>query len=159
MESLAMDSADKKILLELQKDSSLAISELADKVGMSPSACHRRIKLLEEKNIITGYAAKLSAKELGYRLVFIVEISLNSQSKDILEQFEKAVSRTPEILECHLMAGSADYIIKVASTGPEDFERIHRECLSSLPEVSRIHSSMILRTVREWSGYSIEQLR
>lgn len=151
-----MDKVDRRILMALQEDCRQPIAELADKVALSPSACHRRIKLLEEKGILQGYVARLDGKKLGYSIEFFIEISLSSQSQDILKEFEDAAKRIPEILECHLMAGDADYILRVAARSTEDYERIHRDRIAQLPYVSRIHSSLVLRSVRQWAGYAVD---
>jgi Lrp/AsnC family transcriptional regulator, leucine-responsive regulatory protein len=151
-----MDKVDRRILMALQEDCRQPIAELADKVALSPSACHRRIKLLEEKGILQGYVARLDGKKIGYSIEFFVEITLSSQSQTILKEFEDAAKRVPEILECHLMAGQADYILRVAAKSTEDYERIHRDRVAQLPGVSRIQSSLVLRTVRQWSGYAVD---
>ncbi|PLX32930.1 MAG: AsnC family transcriptional regulator [Hyphomicrobiales bacterium] len=151
-----MDRIDRRLLKALQEDCRQPISELAALVALSPSACHRRIKLLEERGVLEGYVARLNGKKMGYLIEFFVEVSLYSQSQDILRQFEDAARRVPEILECHLMTGQADYMLKVAARSTEDYERIHRDCIAQLPNVSRIQSSLVLRTVRHWSGYAVD---
>ncbi len=151
-----MDRIDRKLLKTLQEDCRQPIAELAAKVALSPSACHRRIKLLEERGILEGYVARLNGKKVGYLIEFFIEVSLHSQSQDILRGFEDAAQRVPEILECHLMTGQADYMLKVAARSTEDYERIHRDCIAQLPHVARIQSSLVLRTVRHWSGYAVD---
>ncbi len=156
METQNLDRIDRRLLKALQEDCRQPISELAALVALSPSACHRRIKLLEERGVLEGYVARLNGKKMGYLIEFFVEVSLYSQSQDILRQFEDAARRVPEILECHLMTGQADYMLKVAARSTEDYERIHRDCIAQLPNVSRIQSSLVLRTVRHWSGYAVD---
>ncbi|PLX37852.1 MAG: AsnC family transcriptional regulator [Hyphomicrobiales bacterium] len=150
-----MDRTDKKILQALQRDCRQSVADLAERVGLSPSACHRRVKQLEEQGLIAGYGAHLDRRKLGYTMEFFVEISLASQSEDALRAFEDAVRRVPEILECHLMSGVADYFLRIAATGPDAYERIHRERLGRLPGVAKIQSSLVLRTIQPWAGYPV----
>ena len=150
-----LDKIDKIILVELQRKATLPIAELADRAGLSPSSCHRRVKLLEKAGIITGYAATLDGKALGLNNEFFVEVSLGSQTEEAFEKFEKAVQRVAEILECHLMSGQFDYLLRVAAADAADYERIHRTKLSRLPGLQRLQSSLALRAIKSWSGYPI----
>lgn len=152
---MQLDQINRRILAELQVDCRLAIADLADRVGLSPSSCHRRVKQLEEAGIISGYVARLEPRALGYTLEFFVEVALRSQSDKALAAFEKAVAASPEILECHLMAGGTDYLLRVVATDAADFERIHRERLARLPNVARLESHLAIRTVRRWTGYPV----
>ncbi|MCW2310129.1 Lrp/AsnC family transcriptional regulator [Rhodobium gokarnense] len=151
----SLDRADRKILAILQTNCRISIAEIAEEIGLSPSACHRRIKLLEEAGIVESYVARLSPQALGFSMVVFVEISLSSQSEAALSKFEAAIDAAPEILECHLMAGPADYLIRVAAKDPADYERIHRELIARLPGVARVQSNFSLRTVRAWRGYKV----
>ncbi len=148
-----MDAIDRSLLRALQADSSRSIATLADSVGASSSGCHRRIKSLEEAGIITGYSALLDPQRLGLKLHAFVEISLESQSRTAMEQFEAAVAGFDDILECHLTSGTADYIVRIAARDLEHFDSIHRECLSLLPGVSSMRSSFAIRTIKRWKGY------
>lgn len=150
-----MNETDARILSILQADGRASAAEIGDRVGLSVSATHRRVKLLEEAGVIERYAAVLDGKALGYTTDFYVEISLQSQSEAVLEAFEAAVRRSPDIVECHLMTGSFDYLLRIATKGPEDYERVHRHSLSALPGVMRMQSSLVLRTVRAWEGYRV----
>jgi Lrp/AsnC family transcriptional regulator, leucine-responsive regulatory protein len=105
--------------------------------------------------VITGYNAALDRKALGLANEFFVEVSLTGQSEDTLEKFEKAVQRVPEILECHLMSGQFDYLLRVVAKDTEDYERIHRTKLSRLPGLQRIQSMLALRTIKDWGGYPV----
>ncbi|MEM1048270.1 MAG: Lrp/AsnC family transcriptional regulator [Pseudomonadota bacterium] len=151
-----LDSIDKRILTALQKDCRMSIADLAEMAGLSASACHRRVRLLEERHIIDGYTARLDGRRLGYAMEFFVEISLDRQSEDALETFEAAVRRVPEILECHLMTGQFDYLLRIGVVDHADYERIHRDRLSRLPGTVRIQSSLALRAVKPWRGYPID---
>jgi Lrp/AsnC family transcriptional regulator, leucine-responsive regulatory protein len=152
---MVVDQLNLRILRELQRDCRLSVAELGERVGLSASACHRRVKQLEDAGIITGYAARLDPRALGYTLEFFVEVSLKSQSDKALDGFERAVRSSPEILECHLMAGGTDYLLRIVASDSTDFERIHRERLAKLPNVARLESHLAIRTVRAWSGYPV----
>ena len=156
MKHREFDKTDKIILAELQRNAQRPITDLAAKAGLSPSSCHRRVKLLEEAGVIISYTANLDRAALGLANEFFVEVSLVAQTGEAFEKFEKAVQRVPEILECHLMSGQFDYLLRVAATDAADYERIHRSRISRLPGVQRIQSSLALRTVKGWAGYPIE---
>lgn len=149
------DPINLRLLKELQRDCRLSLAELGQRVGLSPSACHRRVQQLEDAQIIAGYGARLDPRRLGYAMEFFVEVSLKSQSDKALAAFERAVAARPEILECHLMTGGSDYMLRIVALDAGDFERIHRECLSGLPNVARLVSHLSIRTVRPWTGYPI----
>lgn len=149
------DPLNIRLLKELQRDCRLSLAELGQRVGLSASACHRRVQQLEEAGIIVGYGARLDVRKLGYAMEFFVEVSLKAQSDKALDAFERAVRAAPEILECHLMTGGSDYLLRIVAADALDFERIHRECLSSLPNVARLESHMSIRTVRPWTGYPV----
>ncbi len=148
-----MDRIDRKILERLQRDSTQPISALAEQVGLSPSACHRRVKALETSGIIRGYVAQLDPQELGLKQQAYVEITLTSQSRDAMDRFEEAVAGFDDILECRLMSGNADYLLRVAASDLAQFDAIHRNCLARLPGVSAMRSSFVIRTIKRWSGY------
>ncbi|MBG1231998.1 Lrp/AsnC family transcriptional regulator [Aestuariivirga litoralis] len=149
------DKSDKIILAELQRRATMPLAELAEKAGLSASSCHRRVKLLEEQGVIIGYAARLDGRALGLANEFFCEVSLTAQTEEAFEKFEKAVQRTPEILECHLMSGQFDYLLRVAAADASDYERIHRTKLSRLPGLQRLQSSLALRAVKSWGGYPV----
>ena len=148
-----IDRLDRKILAQLQLNCRRPIAEISELVGLSLSACARRISLLEEKGFIEGYSARLSPEKLDLNMMFLLEITLNSQSELALQEFETAALRHEEVLECHLMTGDSDYLIKVAAKDRADFEELYRRSISTLPHVSRIQSSLIMKTVKPWSGY------
>ncbi|MBH0114774.1 Lrp/AsnC family transcriptional regulator [Novosphingobium sp. YJ-S2-02] len=150
-----MDRTDRALLAALQADSSRSVAELSERVHLSPSACHRRIKALEEQGVIAGYVARLDARKIGLPAEVMVEITLNSQSSEAMERFERAVCDFDDILECNLMSGGADYQLRVAAAGLDHYERIHRDCLSRLPGVSSMKTSFSLRRVKRFAGYSV----
>lgn len=143
----AMDTIDAAILRVLQQNGRIANAELAEKVGLSASACSRRVDILEKSGVISGYHARLSHKALDYRIMVIVHISLSGQFAKTLTEFEAAVKLCPNVLVCYLMSGEYDYILRVAAKDLEDYERIHRDWLSALPHVVKINSSFSLREI------------
>lgn len=149
---MQLDSIDRHLLRLIQRDSRQSVQELGDAVGLSASACHRRLRALEAAELVSGYRADLNARKLGFSMMFFIEISLDSQGGPILEKFEAAVRDAPEVLECHLMAGQADYILRLVCRDHEDFERVHRRLLARLPGVAKVHSNMSIRTVKERTG-------
>ena len=142
-----IDATDRRILTALQREGRISNADLAQKISLSPSACHRRVQRLEEAGFIAGYVALLDPRRLGRTTTVFVEITLSGQADELLDVFEKAVRAIPDVLECHLMAGTADYLLKVMAEDTDDFARIHRQHLSRLPGVRQMHSSFALRTV------------
>lgn len=143
---MPFDKIDTAILNALQEDGRLTNVQLADKVGLSESACLRRVKALDASGVITHYAAHLDAATVGLPGTVFVRVSLASQREEKLLRFEDAVRHVPEVMECYLMSGDVDYIIRVAVKDAPDYERLHHT-LTSLPGVDRVHSSFALRTV------------
>ena len=153
---MPLDAIDRRILETLQKQGRLSNQELSERVGLSPSASHRRVQRLEEEEgYIKGYVALLDPRKLGRTTTVFVEITLAGQADEVLDAFEKAVARIPEVLECHLMSGSADFLLKVAALDTEDFARIHRRSLATIPGVQGIQSSFALRTVRQTTALPV----
>ena len=142
-----LDRLDKKLLSLLQADGRISNTELAQRIGLSQSACLRRVQRLEEAGVIEAYGALLSAAKLGKPETVFIEITLAGQSEAMLDAFERAVAANPEILECHLMAGEYDYLLRVAVADSADYERLHRKQLTTLPHVARIHTHFALRRV------------
>ncbi|WBU61872.1 Lrp/AsnC family transcriptional regulator [Paracoccus albus] len=144
-----IDAIDRRILRVIQKQGRITNAELAAQVNLSASACHRRLQRLEQEGVVRGYAALLDRRKLAVPTTVFVEITLSGQATELLEGFERAVRLIPDVLECHLMAGTADYLLKLAVADTDDFARIHREYLARLPGVAQMHSSFALRTVAE----------
>ncbi len=144
---MSLDPIDKRLLAALQRKGRMSNAELGEAVNLSPSACHRRVQRLEAEGFILDYVALLDARKLGVPTTVFVEITLQGQADEVLDAFEKAVRRIPDVLECHLMAGTADYLLKVVAEDTEDFARIHRQHLTRLPGVRQMQSSFALRTV------------
>ncbi len=144
-----LDPTDRRLLAALQREGRLSNAELSEKVNLSPSACHRRVQRLEKDGFIDGYVALVNPRKVERKTTVFVEITLRAQADDVLDAFEKAAARIPDVLECHLMAGQADYLLKVVASDAEDFARIHRRYLARLPGVQGMQSSFALRTVRQ----------
>ena len=150
-----IDSIDRRILQALQRDGRISNSQLSEEVNLSASACHRRVQRLEKEGWISGYVALLNPRKMGRPTTVFVEITLSGQADEVLDAFEKAVARVPDVLECHLMAGTADYLLKVVAGDTEDFARIHRRYLATLPGVAQMQSSFALRTVRQTTALPV----
>ena len=141
------DKIDLLILRQLQINARIANVELASQVGLSPSACSRRLDHLEKSGVIEGYQAIISNRALGQSITALVDITLKSQSEDSLQKFERAVKLCPHIVACFLMSGESDYLIRVNARDMEHYEWIYKNWLSTLPGVSRIQSSFAMRMV------------
>ena len=150
-----LDDTDRRLLRALQRKGRMSNAELSEAVNLSQSACHRRVQRLEREGVIAGYVALLDPRMVGSRALVFVEITLSGQTDDVLDAFEAAAARVPEVLECHLMAGAADYLLKVVAEDSEDFARIHRRSLATLPGVQTMQSSFALRTVRQTTALPV----
>lgn len=142
-----LDAIDRNILRLLRLDARMSNASVATEVGLSPSACLRRIKLMEHAGIIRGYTALVDNGNTDAGIAVIINITLERQTEDHLDRFEAAVRKHPEIQECFLMTGGSDYLLRVEVDNAGDFERIHKDILSKLPGVLRIHSSFSIRNV------------
>ena len=142
-----MDRIDFKILTLLQENGRLSNSDLAKRINLSPSACHRRVRQLEAAGVIDGYVAVVNKAAMGRPTSVFAEVNLERQNEETLDAFEKAARDCPDILECYLMAGDTDYLLHIAVADAADYERFHRQHLSTFPGVARIRSSFALRTV------------
>jgi DNA-binding Lrp family transcriptional regulator len=141
------DRIDRAILHELQLDARLSNAALAERISLSESACLRRVRNLEESGLIRGYVGLVDQSMAGYPDNVFVRITLASQQRDDLAAFEAAVKELPEVMECYLMSGDSDYILRVVVEDARDYERIHSNHLTRLPGVDRVQSSFALRTV------------
>ena len=142
-----LDAFDRKILFELERDGMLTAAALAERVGLSPSACHRRVKALEGFGIIEGYAAILSDNALGRSATIFVAVTLENQKRETMAAFERTVALCREVQDCHLMTGESDYLLRIVISDDDRYERVHQETLSRLPGVRRLVSNFTIRTV------------
>lgn len=146
---MVLDRFDRAILQALQLDGRIANSSLAERVHLSESACLRRVRALEQAGLIEGYTAILNQQKAGCPVNVFVSITLDRQDEPDLRKFEDAVRRIPEVMECYLMTGDYDYVVRVVVADTVDFERVHSKHLTRLPGVARVHSSFALRTVQK----------
>lgn len=143
-----LDEADRKILSFLQKDGRVSLAELSTHVGLSPSPCLRRVRMLEKEGIISRYVAVLDQKKVGLPVSVFVSVKLDRQRKDALEMFSKAIGRWPEVLECYLMTGPRDYLLRVVVADIAAYEAFLKEKLTRLEAVASIESSFALEQVK-----------
>ncbi|MBS0237144.1 MAG: Lrp/AsnC family transcriptional regulator [Proteobacteria bacterium] len=141
------DDIDRNIVRRLRLNARISNATLAEEVGLSPSACLRRVRALERNGVIRGYSAIVGSSEREGTMAVIINITLERQTEDVFNDFETAVRNHPEIQECYLMTGGSDYLLRVEVENSAEFERIHTEILSMLPGVARIHSSFSIRNV------------
>ncbi len=144
-----LDKYDKLILEALQQDGRISNVHLAEKVSLSESACLRRVRALEESGMIDRYVALLSQPSVGLSGNVFVNIGLHREEESELAAFEEAVRNIPEVMECFLMTGEFDYLLRVVVANMADFERLHRDSLTRLPGVARVNSSVAIRTVQK----------
>ena len=136
-----MDAKDFKIIQALQADGRLTNQDLAERVGLSPSPCLRRVKMLEEAGVVRGYTALVDQKRYGLPLTVFVRIGLERHSHQIVQGFEARVTAIPEILDCYLMTGGADYLLRVVAKDLDDYERFVRQQLHAIPGIASIDTS------------------
>jgi len=144
---MALDTIDRNIIRALRRDGRISNVQLAAEIGLSASACLRRVQILEQSGIIRGYSAIIGVEAHEERLIAIIQITLERQTEDYLRRFEAAVRRFPEIRECYLMAGELDYWLRAEVENIAAYEVIHKEVLSRLPGVMRISSSFSIRSI------------
>lgn len=143
-----LDELDKRILDELQKDARISNAELARRVNLSPPATHARVKRLEEKGAVQRYVALLDRQRTGYDMLCFVRVSLQLHDLDQVTGFHEAVREIPEVLECHHVTGDYDYLLKVLAHNTEDLENFLVNRLTPIPGVAQIHTSLVLREVK-----------
>ncbi|MQT34307.1 MAG: AsnC family transcriptional regulator [Pseudomonas helleri] len=142
-----MDRIDRKILAELHADGRLSLTELAERVGLSLSPCHRRVRALEESGVILGYRALLAPKELGLSFSAIVFVTLREVTRQAIADFEAAVPQIPQIIEAQRLFGDPDYLLQVITKDLPAFQRLYDEHLTSLPNVQRLVSTLVMKNV------------
>ena len=152
---VTLDSIDRLILTELQREGRLSNLELSQRVHLSPSACLRRVKALEDNGVIAQYVALVNPRSVGKHGVSFTIINLESMNTGQLEAFEQAVRDQPEVLDCFYVAGSNDYLIRFTYRDAEDLERFHSEVLMRLPGVARSNSLLVLRTVKRTTALPV----
>ena len=144
-----VDATDRKILAELQRDGRQTITELADRVGLSVSPCHRRLRTLEKSGAIDGYHAHLNVNALGLTFEALVFVTMLGADRETLTEFEAAVVATPNVLQAQRLFGDPDYLLRVIAADLSDFQRIYDERLAALPGVGRLSSTLVMKSIVE----------
>lgn len=152
---MSLNRTDIAILRILQADARTSNVSLAEQIGLSEAACLRRVRALETAGLVDSYVALLNPAAVGLPGTVFVEVTLHQEQEKDLEAFERAVRGVPEVMECYLMTGDFDYLVKVVIKDLDDFERVHRQVLTRLPGVSRIQSSVALRAVKRETALPI----
>lgn len=143
------DALDRRILKELVRDARITNNQLADRVGLTPSPCLRRLRRMEETKIIRGYTALVDPAVEGWTMAAMVVVKLSRQHEDEITMFEAAIREWDEVLECYLVTGAPDYILKVMSTGLEGYEAFIKGKIARLKCVASIETSFIMNTIKE----------
>ncbi len=143
-----LDRTDRKILKALQADGRIATVDLAEKVGLSPTSTSDRVKRLQREGYIAGYGARLDPHRLGLGLLVFVEVSLDKTTPDVFEKFAEAVKRAPEVLECHMVAGGFDYLVKTRVADMSAYRRFLGEILLALPGVKETRTYAVMEEVK-----------
>jgi Lrp/AsnC family transcriptional regulator len=154
-----LDEFDKKILDRLQRDSTIAVAELAEQVGLSQSTCWRRINLLEQAGIIRSRVALLDAKALGLEVTVFANIKLSAHGRRSLSEFEEAISQYPDVVECYTMSGEMDFLLRIVARDIEAYERFLRETLLQMPSVQEVHSHIALSQVKHTTMLPLTAVR
>lgn len=143
-----LDAIDRKIIRTLQKNGRMTNLDLAAEVNLSPSPCLRRLRLLEQSKAITGYSVDVDARAYGLPVTVMVRISLEKHTKDVVDHFEEQMKRIPEVLECFVMTGLSDYMLRVVVSDLEGYERFVRDRLQSIGGIGSIDSSFVYGVVK-----------
>ncbi|MFE5708042.1 Lrp/AsnC family transcriptional regulator [Rhodococcus koreensis] len=144
-----MDSVDRKILAELQQDGRLTLTELADRVRLSISPCHRRLRALESSGAINGYRAQLDAHAMGLTFEALVFVTMRAADRDTIEAFEQAVAAIPHVLQAQRLFGDPDYLLRVITRDLPGFQALYDESLATLPGVQRLSSTLVMKSVSD----------
>lgn len=156
---LKLDRIDRHLLQLLQTQGDLSNQELSEKVGLSPSPCSRRVKVLQDSGLIEGYRAHLNAKKLGLNLLALIQISMDRHTPERFDAFEASARRCPEILECYLITGqSADYVLKVIVKDMEAYQQFLLGTLTRIDGVTGVHSSFVMRKVVDRTELPLPQV-
>lgn len=150
-----LDKIDKRILNALQKDSSLSNNQLADLVGLSPSPCLRRVRILEEHGFIDGYSARLNSEKLGLNLTLFVRVWLKSQTEDVVNHFANTIKDLDEVQECYLMVGDCDFVLKVVVKDLADYRRFQIQHLTNIEGIHNIKTEVPVQTIKVTGKFPI----
>ena len=155
--SSLLDAYSLKILLELQRDARQTVAQLSAAVGLSPTPCWKRVKDMESAGVIRGYTALVDPEKVGLHLTVMVEVNLTHHNEELVQRFEQAIAESPYIVRCQATTGQADYLMTVLAPDIKHYERFLHETLFSLPGVTHVRSSIVLRQVKSEMALPIEQ--
>ena len=151
-----LDPIDRQLLAELQSDGRITNVELAQRVGLTPPPCLRRVRALEDAGVIRGYHADLDASKLGFAIMVFALVSLKSQAEEALRQFETHMRDLPEVRECHMLNGEIDFILKIVSKDLQSFQEFLTSKLTPAPNVASVKTSLTIRTAKQEPGVPLE---
>lgn len=158
MPRLKLDAIDRRILVALQRDARLTNVELADEIGLSPSPCLRRVRMLEDAGVITGYHAELAREEVGLGLTVFVGIKVERHHDNEASAFREAVLQLPEVVSCHLVSGETDFLLQIVVSDLAAYQRLVLETLLKLPHVKDIRSNFVIQTVKDEASVPLNHL-
>lgn len=153
-----MNRIDVQILSILQRDSQISMAKLSEQVGLSLSACHRRVKILEADGKISHYAAHVNREAVGLNIQVFIEVKLKSNSREDFDAFEEAIARIDDVLECHIITGEYDYLIRVAAPNAGSYESVFKDRVAQLPAILHTKTMFSLRTAKSFRGYNMADL-
>lgn len=146
---MELDRTDRKILDILQREGRIAMTELAQRIGLSTSPCSERVKRMERGGVITGYHAQLSPHALGKKLLVFVEIKLAAKSGEVFDKVRQELLHVPDVQECHLVSGNFDYLVKARLGGMDEYRRLLGDILKKLPVAAESHSYVVMEEIKE----------
>ena len=158
MQMTELDRIDRKILDILQRQGRISMTELAEQVGLSTSPCSERVRRMEREKVITGYHAKVDPAALGKTLLVFVEITLSSKSGDVFDKVRQELLHLPEVMECHLVSGSFDYLVKARLGGMSEYRHLLGDMLKKLPVTAQSHSYVVMEEVEESQVKKIKKI-
>lgn len=156
LDMINLDEIDRQLLAELQAEGRITNVDLAERVGLTPPPCLRRVRSLEESGVIQGYHAELDASKLGFAITVFALVSLKSQAEESLRQFEDHMADLPEVRECHMLNGEIDFILKIVSRDLQSFQEFLTSKLTPAPNVASVKTSLTIRTAKNLPGVPLE---
>ena len=144
-----LDRTDRKILDILQRQGRMSMTDLAEQIGLSISPCSERVRRMEREGVISGYHARVAPQAVGKTLLVFVEITLSSKSADVFDKVKKELLHVPEVMECHLVSGSFDYLVKARLKAMNDYRKLLGDLLKKLPVTAQSHSYVVMEEVKE----------
>ncbi|MFD2532775.1 Lrp/AsnC family transcriptional regulator [Gracilimonas halophila] len=151
MPQIKIDSVDRNIIKVLQQEGRIANKELSERIGLTTTPTLERVRRLEREGVIEGYAAKVNKESVGRGFVAFVKVTLKVHQLNLLEEFTSAIQEIPEILACYHTTGDGDFLLQVVARDTKDYEQLMRNKLTTLPDVERLHTSIVLNTIKEQS--------